>query len=176
MDALTRYKAIVKAVAAYKAILAQIDEERFTTTPPNGGWSFSEVYSHIFDSSLLSVMAMQKAANGNGEERKTHFAVKLILMFGKFPPGRKYKVPKQLAERVKKIDLMNASHLIASFELQLAKTLPALANANPKIKIKHPRLGYLNASQWLRFIAIHLDHHLKQIDRIKKSFGNNTYL
>jgi glycosyltransferase involved in cell wall biosynthesis len=30
--------------------------------------------------------------------------------------------------------------------------------------------GYLNAKQWLRFIEIHLNHHLKQLNRIENSF------
>jgi hypothetical protein len=56
-------------------------------------------------------------------------------------------------------------------EEELAKTLPLIAHANSKIKTKHPRLGYLNAKQWLRFIEIHLHHHLKQLNRIENSLA-----
>jgi len=54
--------------------------------------------------------------------------------------------------------------------LQLAQAYPKVKNANPKIKTKHPVIGYLNAKQWLRFIEIHLNHHLKQLKRIENSF------
>ena len=46
------YQSITKIVESYKAKLANQSEEEFTLTPPIGGWSYSEVYSHIFDASL----------------------------------------------------------------------------------------------------------------------------
>ncbi|MBB2145961.1 hypothetical protein GM921_10715 [Pedobacter sp. LMG 31464] len=168
------YQSITKLVAAYKAKLVNMAEEDFVLTPPIGGWSYSEVYSHIFDSSLLSLVALNNSAKGDGEIKPTHFAVKMILFFGSLPPGKKYNVPKRLAERVKKINLMAAQQFIIDFELQLAKIYPLTDKANPKIKTKHPRLGYLNAKQWLKFIEIHLNHHFKQLGRIEKSFQQSA--
>jgi len=164
------YRSISKTVAAYKAKLATMGEEDFTLTPPIGGWSYSEVYSHIFDASLLSLIALNNCVKGEGESRPTHLMVKLILFWGSLPPGKKYEVPKRLVERVKKISPMAAQQFITDFELQLTKIYPTLKNAELTIKTKHPRLGYLNAKQWLRFIEIHLNHHLKQLARIEKSF------
>lgn len=165
------YQSITKLVGAYKAKLVDRTEEDFTNTPPQGGWGYSEVYSHIFDASLLSLIALNNCIKENGEVKPTHFAVKMILFFGSFPPNKKYKVPTRLLERVKKINLMAAHQFITDFELQLIKTLPNIDGANPKIKTKHPRLGYLNAKQWLRFIEIHLNHHLKQLNRIENSLS-----
>lgn len=173
MNSLKVYQSIGKIVARYRAKLATIPDDIFATTPPIGGWSYSEVYSHIFDASLLSLMALQKTSKGEGEDKKTQFLVKLILFAGFFPPVRKYKVPKRLADRVKKIGKMAAEQFITDFELQLTKNYPQVAGANPNSKIKHPRMGYLNTKQWLRFIEIHLNHHLKQLDRIEKSFINS---
>lgn len=169
MNSAKIYKSISKTVNAYKVKLATKDEAIFTLTPPIGGWSYSEVYSHIFDASLLSLIALNNCIKGEGVNKTTHFAVKLILFFGSFPPVKKYKVPKTLVLRVKKINLMAARQFITDFELQLVKVMPQIANADPKIKNKHPRLGYLNAQQWLRFIEIHLKHHLKQLVRIENS-------
>ena len=171
MNTVKVYQSITKIVAAYKAKLNDSSEGDFTTTPPIGGWSYSEVYSHIFDSSLLSLIALNNCIKGSGEVKPTHFTVKMILFFGSFPPNKKYPVPKRLAERVKKINLMAAHQFITDFELQLVKILPQIENANPKIKTKHPRLGYLNAKQWLKFIEIHLNHHLKQLNRIENSLS-----
>jgi len=164
------YQSILKIVNAYQAKLDTKGEEDFTLTPPVSGWSYSEVYSHIFDSSLLSLMAMNNCVKGEGEIIPTHFGTKVVLFFGALPPGKKYKVPQRLAERVKKINLMAAQQFITDFELQLLKIYPLISDANSKIKTKHPRLGYLNAKQWLRFIEIHLNHHLKQLNRIENSF------
>ncbi|MEJ5994174.1 DinB family protein [Pedobacter sp. Du54] len=161
---------IGKTVDAYERILASVGDDVFTATPSNGGWSYSEVYSHIFDSSLLSLQAVQKCIDGGGANEKTTFGAKAILFFGMLPPGKRYKVPKRLAERVKKIDFATAEQFIDDFGLQLAKITPQLGKSNPSIKVAHPRLGFLNARQWLRFIEIHLNHHLKQLKRIENSF------
>ncbi|MFC3561589.1 DinB family protein [Pedobacter jamesrossensis] len=157
-------------VGAYKAKLSSYPDEIFQLTPPINGWSYSEVYSHIFDASLLSLIALEHSANGKGEDKPTHFVVKLILLLGSLPPAKKYKVPKRLIDRVKKISKTQAMDFILEFEKALADTYPLIANANKKCKTKHPRLGYLNAEQWLRFIEIHLKHHLKQLERIENSF------
>lgn len=174
MNSQRHYQSIRNIVAVYQQKLNDISEEAFITTPPIGGWSTSEVYSHIFDSSLLSLMAMQKAAKGDGENRSTSVGVHLVLLFGFLPPGKKYKVPSRLADRVKKINILSAQQLLTDFELQLAKLYPLLKDAPSNSKVKHPRLGYLNAKQWLRFIAIHLRHHLKQLDRIEQSFHQTS--
>lgn len=155
---------------AYQQKLHTLREDDFQLQPPMGGWSYSEVYSHIFDASLLSLMAMNSCIRNEGENKPTALGVRLVLFFGQLPPGKKYKVPKRMADRVKKISLDNAQQLITDFGLQLAKLYPQVNGANPKIKIKHPRLGYLNARQWLRFIEIHLNHHLKQLKRIERNF------
>jgi hypothetical protein len=163
-------KHILKLVDAYRSHLSTKTEEIFQLTPPIGGWSYSEVYSHIFDSSLLSLMAIQNCLNGDGRKEGTSLGVKVVLFFGMFPPGKKYNVPSKLMTRVKKINIMAAEQFMIDFELQLAKIYPHINAADGKIKTKHPRLGYLNAKQWLRFIEIHLRHHLKQLKRIENSF------
>jgi hypothetical protein len=161
---------IQQIVDAYKSKLSNYPEDIFQSIPPIAGWSYSEVYSHIFDSSLLSLIALEHAANGKGENKPTHFIVKLILLLGSLPPAKKYKVPKRLAERVKKINKTEALDFVLEFEKALDDNYPLIANASVDCKTKHPRLGYLNAKQWLRFIEIHLKHHLKQLERIEKSF------
>jgi hypothetical protein len=171
MNSSRSYQSIAKIVAAYKTRLSAMGEDDFVVTPPIGGWSYSEVYVHIFDSSSLSLMATQNAIKGMGKDEPTHFAVKMILFFGMLPPGKRYKVPSKLSARVKKINLQEAAQFISTFERELEAVYPLLKSADPRMKIRHPRLGFLNAKQWMRFIEIHLKHHLKQIARIEKSFG-----
>ncbi len=45
--------------AAYSKTLQEIPEEQFQLTPPIGGWSYSEVYSHIFDISILTLKEVE---------------------------------------------------------------------------------------------------------------------
>ncbi|MFW0714299.1 DinB family protein [Pedobacter sp. N23S346] len=161
---------IHQIIASYKSRLSVYADHDFQRTPPIGGWSYSEVYSHIFDASLLSVIALNNSITGKGEKKPTHFIVRLILLLGAFPPAQRYKVPKRIADRVNKISKTEALDFIIEFEGAIDTLDSAIETANPQLKTKHPRLGYLNAKQWLRFIEIHLKHHLKQLERVEKSF------
>ena len=161
---------IHQIVASYRSKLSAYAELDFQRTPPIGGWSYSEVYSHIFDASLLSLIALNNSITGKGENKPTHFIVRLILLLGSLPPAQNYKVPQRIADRVKKISKTEALDFILEFETALETAYPAIPRADLQLKTKHPRLGYLNANQWLRFIEIHLKHHLKQLERIEKSF------
>ncbi|WP_432714282.1 DUF1569 domain-containing protein [Pedobacter sp.] len=156
-------------IESYQTKLNTYSDLAFQTTPPIGGWSYSEVYSHIFDISLLSLETLEKCLEGLGKNRPTAFAAKVILYFGMLPPG-KHKVPKALASRVKVISKVEAAAMIQQFMQQLEQDSKQMSRARIDIKNPHPRLGYLNAAQWLRFIEIHLKHHLKQLNRIEKSF------
>jgi len=164
------FYSLQKISTKYRSILGGITETQFQTTPPIGGWSYSEVYSHIFDASILSLIPLKKGLDNIGEEKPTAFVVRLILFYGSLPPAKKYKVPKRLESRVKKINKEEAEAFILQFLAELDTVYPKIDKADEKIKNLHPRLGYLNASQWLRFIEIHLKHHLKQLKRIEKSF------
>jgi len=157
--------------SAYNARLDHVSDQDFQTTPTIGGWSYSEVYSHIFDASMLSLQAMENCMNGKGERKPTSLMVKLILWYGGFPPQQKYKVPKFLETRVKKISPAQAGLMIDEFLQRLQTLYPFIETADQQLKTAHPRLGYLNTSGWLRFIEIHLKHHLKQLKRIEKSFN-----
>jgi len=170
MSNATVFASIKKTCNTYKDKLKTYDEDRFELSPPGGGWSYSEVYNHIFDASLLSLIPMKEAIQGNGEKKQTAFIVKVILFFGSFPPAKRFKVPKRLESRIKKITKAEADRWITEFIAQLDTDYALIGNADLAVKTLHPRLGYLNASQWLRVIEIHLKHHLKQLKRIEKSF------
>lgn len=169
MGTAKNHQRIQHIVLAYQWKLAEIDEGLFLQTPPIGGWSYSEVYFHIFDSSILSLKEMIAATEG--ERKPTAFSVKMVLFFGQLPPGKKFKAPKRLAERLKKISKEESTGLITQFLEQLEKDLKIIKNADKNLKTLHPRLGYLNAFQWLRFIGIHLNHHLQQLHRIDQSYN-----
>jgi hypothetical protein len=168
------YQSILRTANAYLSKLQSFGPADFQKEPPMGGWSYSEVYNHIFDSSLLSLMALHHCIKGDGQLKPTALVVKAILFFGMLPPGRKFKAPPKIAARVKKISIAAAQQLITDFELQLAQLHPKIKDADGKMKTKHPVIGYLNAKQWLRFIQIHLEHHYKQIKRIENSFKQQS--
>ena len=163
---------IVQATTRYEAFLATLSDADFQRNPVIGVWSYAEVYSHIFEANLISLLALEKCVKGTAENdtKRTHLAVWLILFLGKFPPG-KIKAPARIAAMVKKINIKEAKQLIRNFNQRLEELVPQVSQATSGQKAKHPRLGLLDAQQWLRFIEIHTKHHEKQLLRIKKQLG-----
>ena len=167
MSVAAQQRSILKSVEKYRDLLENISDEDFQHSPAEGVWSYAEVYSHIFKANMASLIAAEQCINGAAEIKSagTHWMVRTILFFGRFPPG-KYKVPASIAGMTSKITVEEARNLIVKFKTRLAEIAPRVDKATHYHKVKHPRLGHFNAMQWFRFIQIHTLHHQKQLDRI----------
>ncbi|MCR8558571.1 DinB family protein [Mucilaginibacter sp. BJC16-A38] len=166
-------KTIDAALDEYRAKLDTIPDALFTETPPGGGWSYAEVYSHILKATLGSSIALERCTHNNCEATKKGLNLigRYLMLTGRFPPVR-IKVPegteaKMPAEKISKED---AKNLLVKCRKRIDDTSPLLKNSLPTSRIKHPRLGMLNAGQWYKFIRVHLLHHLKQLGRIENKF------
>jgi hypothetical protein len=168
-------KAINAALDNYRAQLDTIPDELFTETPPGGGWSYAEVYSHILQATLGSSINLERCTHGNcaSTSKGPTFLGKLVLFVGRFPPV-KVKVPEAIAAKIpaEKINKEDAKNLLIKCRKRIDDTTPLIKKSSPDSRNKHARLGMLNAEQWYKFIRIHAEHHLKQLARIKKKFEN----
>ena len=172
MSVTSNKKQLEKTLLFYEQFLKSVDDEAFLITPPGGGWSYAEVYSHMINVNYISVIAAEKCLNKIAEikTRKPDWRVRLILFIGKFPPG-KIKAPAAVSESVKKITRDEASNLLMKIHKKLENINPQYKNFDSHYKIKHPRLGYLNAKHWLRFMVVHTKHHQNQIIRIERELA-----
>jgi hypothetical protein len=116
---------------------------------------------------MISLLAIEKCIAGIGSpnRKSIHWLAWLILFFGRFPPV-KFKAPAKIAAMTRKISREDALILINKFKNRLGEVKSNINNANPYQKTKHPRLGLLNANEWLRFIEVHTIHHTRQLKRI----------
>jgi len=166
-------KAINIALDKYRAQLDEIPDDRFTVTPPGGGWSFAEVYSHILKATLGSSIALEKCANNKSPADSGGLTLlgKLMMFTGQFPPIR-VKVPQSVSNKmpVEKISKEDAKSLLIKCRKKIETITPLIEASLSNSCVLHPRLGMLNAQQWFKFIRIHAFHHLKQLERIKKKF------
>lgn len=167
MSVNSQFRSLMKSVEKYETLLSGVSEEMFIQNPPDGGWSYSETFSHIFQSNLASLIAVEKCLLGTGifSDKSTNWKVSLILVIGRLPPG-KYKAPQQIASMVKMLSREDAANLIVKFKNRVMELKGKVDKSDKHQKIKHPRLGLLNAKQWFRFIEIHTIHHTKQLKRI----------
>ncbi len=168
MSVNNHFRSLIKAVEQYEILLQEVSEELFAKSPPEGGWSYSETFSHIFQSNLASLIAVEKCFLKTGilDEKRINWKVWMILFLGRLPPG-KFKAPERLASMVKILSKEEAANLIVKFKKRLSELKDKVEKADKYQKIKHPRLGLLNAKQWWRFIEIHTIHHTHQLKRIR---------
>ena len=173
MSLAKEYKLVNAALDNYRAQLDIIPDDEFDVTPTNGGWSYAEVYSHIMQATLLSFMAIDRCIAGNKPTKdKLNFWGRYVMLLQRFPPV-KVKVPGKVSSKmpVTKISKEEAKNLIIKCRKRIEEAFPAIHNVPLKNRSKHPRLGMLNAAQWIKFIRIHLQHHLKQLKRIDRNFS-----
>jgi|ERR1700761_5290412 len=167
-------KRIDAALAIYREKLDQIPDDAFAETPPGGGWSYAEVYSHILKATLSSSIAMERCTYSNCEPTKKGLNVlgKFMMLTGSFPPVR-IKVPEAVNAKtpVEKITKEEAKNLIIKCRRRMDDTVALIEASSKHSRYKHPRLGMLNARQWFKFIGIHLYHHIRQLQRIQNKFA-----
>jgi hypothetical protein len=170
----TQKKAIDDALNDYRDQLDVIPDELFAETPPDGGWSFAEVYSHILQATLASTIAAERCINGTCEPTKKGLTIlgRFFFLFKRFPLA-KVKTPATEAAKMKvvKITKEEAKNLLMKCHRRVDEITPRIKNAAPRSRYKHSRFGMLNAGQWFSFVLIHLQHHLKQLNRIKREFA-----
>jgi hypothetical protein len=173
MNIAKEHKAIDAALDNYRVQLDNIPDELFTETPPGGGWSYAEVYSHILQATLGSCIALERSANGNCPPTKKGLNLfgRFVMLTGTFPLVR-LKVPPAMAAKMPatKISKEDARNLLIKCRKRVDETTPLLKQSSPNSRYKHARLGMLNAKQWYKFIRLHLEHHIKQLKRISKKF------
>jgi len=166
--------AIDAALDNYREQLDTIPDEMFTLTPPDGGWSYAEVYSHILQATLGSAIALDRCTHDNCRPTKDGLNLfgKFMLLTGVFP---RVKMPERVGTKMPalKISKEEARNLIIKCRKRMEDIAPLIKDAPSTSRHKHPRLGMLNAPQWFKFIRIHLQHHLKQLDRIRKKIKLN---
>lgn len=174
MSLATDRRAIEKLLLAYRDQLDNFSDDDFMAAPASG-WSYAEVYSHVLQVNRSSFIFMEECIRGNAirSNKPLHWLTWLILLTGRFPPG-KYEAPPRVADLVKPISREEARNMLIKVRKKLEELFPKIANASLNHKMKHPRLGLLNARQWLRFVRIHTAHHLKQLNRIEKMHKSNV--
>lgn len=171
MNIAKELKATTAALDEYRAQLDTIPDEQFDVTPPKGGWSFAEVYSHIMQATIGGSIMLERCTHKTSKPVKggVNWIGKYVLFTGLFPPI-KIKTPEGAAAKMapQKISKEEAKNLIIKCR-QRMEDMAALISENPSSRRSaHPAMGMLNANQWFKFIRIHLQHHLKQLSRVRK--------
>ena len=134
--------------AVRRRLLARVEGlEEARANASEGGWTVAQIVEHLSIAEpriTNAIEGMLAATEGDSGERKT------------FAPGTGLTgLP--LAEGLTRLKESRAS---------LEALRPRFQSADYSRLLKHPAFGMLNAGQWLAFLGMHEQRHLRQIERI----------
>ncbi|PEZ09303.1 hypothetical protein CN326_02945 [Bacillus sp. AFS018417] len=142
--------------------------ELFIQKPSDEEWSLGQMYNHLILSAFhMQIAAIEKCANQTAAigGDKTDAGEKIYAM-GAFPPIQ-IKVPDRPGytpdNPTNKEDMKQS--LLQLIE-KMKEIGPKLSTIPGDFKVEHPRLGYLNATEWFQLIYMHFQHHLRQKERL----------
>ncbi len=158
----------VRLLAGLKACTAPQLEQ----SPGPNQWSIVEVIQHINRSEYLSFRYIERQLDDPSKAKKTGLpnafrsrALNTVL----WSPF-KWKAPGLVSKFEEEYTYDEMVALWNLTRTNLEKTLNAIPNELLKHTLfKHPYAGHLNVYQMLNFMHYHLQHHVKQINRIKKT-------
>lgn len=123
-------------------------------------WSVGEHLHHLL---LVNQSVLTKLlANESMEGKPTTLYGRITLLVGILPRG-KGKSPKSLLPQI--LNQQDITQLITQ-QLATIETLKNKGSFALQCSFPHPYFGLLTTEQWLRFIQIHTNHHIKIIKDI----------
>jgi hypothetical protein len=148
---------------ALEGVLARIPEAGWTWRADEDSWCAAEIFDHVGRLATgYGFPRLEACLEGRGERggRRT-FAGWLLLSWpslaGAFRLRQKF--PPEL--RPQAASKAEAAAMLRELRRRAEATAPRLAAADPELRVKHVRLGWLNASQWFAFAEVHARHHLR---------------
>jgi hypothetical protein len=157
------YVKILRSLTSYERVLQASSEETFTCPSDSGGWSRSQVFSHVFGVNGWILARVEDWPNNTYEQSKRQpMLVRLIFFLGTLGP-KKIKAPKVIQDQVSLLSKKEASDLLEKFKVHLHKVMPTLDSIPSNRGWNHPMMGFLSAHQWYQLIEIHTRHHEKQL-------------
>lgn len=174
MDPIKVEKQTHEIIDRYIKELDHYTIEQLLQKPSENEWSIAQVYIHLWMSAkgFFFKKAEQCLSKENTQSGKSkNFVGRLVFLFGKMPTV-KIKMPESVAVQPRQPE--SKEQLIAKLNevKQLVTTyVRRIPQSDPDLKVKHPFLGYLNTTEWIKLCSIHFEHHRSQVKRIKKHFG-----
>ena len=165
--------------AAFLAAFEALTPAQRQFRPPGGGWTGDEVAQHLakVETRILGALAKQAAAGDRRRPVSEASEERLAAVEAFMRSEGRIPMP-TVAEPFIRPDSPDGAdwraHLAAFGDewQRLAETMPARLADVPLVE--HPRAGGLTATGAARFVASHLDHHTRQLARLRAAEGFPT--
>ncbi len=149
-----------------------VSEEEANQPAEEGKWSAIQVVSHLVIAESLTIEYVEKKIKSSDSIPMSTvgavFRLKLLKIALRSPirwkaPSRTGEVP---AGAEPKSKITEWGERRAEWET-LLESFPE--HLLPRAVFRHPRAGMLNSYQTLDFMVAHVEHHVRQVDRILRS-------
>lgn len=145
-----------------EAHLDAIAQEHWERPLAEGGWCPAEVYHHIgLIAEGYAFPRLERCLAGQGDGRAFGLLGRVVFWVGGIPGFLKIRIPfpPELQPRV--ISREEARQLLARLRTRAEAFAPRVGAADPRVRVRHLKLGGLNAEGWFRFVEMHHRHHLE---------------
>ena len=130
-----------------------------------GGWSVAEIVEHLSIAEPGITRAIEGLLRRNSDSQSAPQSFAAFSLDEQAEQARgKIEAPEFL--RPTGIPLAEGLARLKESRSVLAALRPRFESADYSQRFPHPAFGPLNAAQWLAFIGMHEERHLRQIERI----------
>lgn len=155
--------------------LTQRPEALLRQPPPSGGWSILQVVSHLVEAETgtLGYMRKKSAPATQLPRAGVSCEIRSLLLTAALRSPFRFRVPKPIAQNPElhsRDESLEQWHRVRSeWRFFLGEFPQPLENRQI---FRHPVAGRMNLDQTLRFLRDHLEHHLRQVERIWRQVGS----
>ncbi|MBK9730749.1 MAG: DinB family protein [Chitinophagaceae bacterium] len=151
--------------------LKKLEKGSLQFKPNADKWSVNQVLNHLQFSERASITYATKKMQGGKSVHKTGLSATVrseaLSLF--LRSGYKWKAPAVLAAASENLPFEEVLQRWNETRVQMKSFLENLPEDLISREIyKHPRAGRLNVIQMMQFFQDHFNHHLPQINRLKK--------
>lgn len=154
------------AIDTWINAINKLDFQQLCFQPDDSSWSIGQICVHLLNDTswFLEQVKICLSNNDNANETMISFAKKMFDV-NSFP-NEKLANPANanMAQPINKEALMQS---FINLKKEINHIAIQIENTTSKGKTQHPGFGYFNATEWLQFATMHLNHHLKQKERIE---------
>jgi hypothetical protein len=135
---------------------------------PQGGWTVAEIVEHLSIAEPGITRAIERLLRPRSDSEGRQGGLQTFAPFSLDEQAEQARGKIEAPEILRPTGLPLAEGLARLKESRaaLAALRPRFESADYSRRFPHPAFGPLNAAQWLAFIGMHEERHLRQIERI----------
>jgi hypothetical protein len=147
-----------------------LSEEQRSARGGGGGWSAADIIEHLslterrITRALEGMLPPQAADGDSGGGAANTFTPFSLDTYVEQARGQKFEAPEYI--RPRGVPLTESLAHLKESRAALEALRPRFAAADYAAQFPHPAFGPLNVAQWLAFIGIHEERHLRQLERL----------